>query len=127
MQKIKRGIYTDLKIKIHEFVKLVYKVTEKFPKSELYGSTNQVRRAALSIMLNFLEGYARFKPKVKLNAFETSYGSNRECRYIIFFALEMGWINTEEYNLLFGLSDDIGAMLYKIISGLQKEIGEIEE
>jgi four helix bundle protein len=77
-------------------------------------------------MLNFLEGFARFKPKVKLNSFETSYGSNRECRYIIFFALEMKWINREEYNTLFSLSDDIGAMLYKIISGLQKQVDENE-
>lgn len=126
MNNKRQGIYTDLKRKIHEFVKLVYITTEKFPKSELYGSTSQVRRASMSIMLNFLEGFARFKPKVKLNSFETSYGSNRECRYVIFFALEMKWIGREEYDALFGLSDDMGAMLYKIISGLQKDIDESE-
>lgn len=77
-------------------------------------------------MLNFLEGFARFKPKVKVNFFETSYGSVKECSYLIFFALEMKWINKEEYVLLFNLSDSIGAMLWKIISGIKKDIGEEE-
>jgi len=95
-----------------------------FPVEEKYALVSQLRRAAISIMLNYLEGFAHFKPKVKLNFFETSYESNRECRYIIFLAMEMDWITKEKYDELYKLSDDIGAMLYKIISGLQKQIKE---
>ena len=119
--------YKILKRKIHEFVVLVYKLTEKFPRSELYGTVSQLRRASISIILNFLEGYARFKPKVKLQFFETSYGSNKESRYLVFFALEMSWITKEEYKRVFGLSDEIGAMLWKIIAGLDKQIGDKED
>lgn len=117
-----KDIYKDLKIKIHKFVKLVYLVTDKFPKSELYGTVSQLRRAVISIMLNYLEGFARFKLKVKVNFFETSYGSNRECRYLLFFAMEMKWITKSEYDEMFKLSDDIGAMLWKIIKGIENEI-----
>ena len=120
--KIEGRYYKVLKKKIHEFVMLVYKITETFPKSELYGTTSQLRRAVMSIMLNFLEGFARFKPKVKLQFFETSYGSNKECRYLIFFALEMKWITKEEYERVFVLSDEIGAMLWSIIDGLENQI-----
>jgi len=121
-----QNIYIDFKIKTHLFVKEIYIVTEKFPKSELFGSVSQLRRAAVSIMLNFLEGYARFKPKVKLNFFETSYGSDKECKYLIYFAKEMGWIEISAYERLFNLLDNIGAMLWKIIEGLSNQIENSE-
>ena len=79
--------YTKLKRNTHRFVMLTYDYTEQFPRSELYGTISQFRRAAISIMLNYVEGYARFKPKVKLNFFETAYGSARECKYLLFLAL----------------------------------------
>ena len=119
---MQESIYKDLRIKTHKFIKLVYTITNKFPKSELYGTVSQLRRAAISIMLNYLEGFARFKPKVKVNFFEISYGSNKECRYLVFFALDMKWINKKEYDELFGLSDNIGAMLWKIIEGTKEDI-----
>lgn len=117
----KGGFYDILKIKIHKFILTIYKDTEKFPKSEIYGCTNQLRRAAVSIILNYLEGFARFKPKVKLNFFEISHGSIKECKYLIFLALEMGWINQNDYKKSFSLIDEISAMIYTIISGLQKQ------
>jgi len=42
----------------------------------------------MSIMLNYVEGYARRRDKVKLNFYEISHGSAQECKYIIFFAYE---------------------------------------
>ncbi len=116
-------IFNDLKKKAHAFNLLTYRLTEKFPRSELYGTISQLRRAAISVMLNFLEGHARFKPKVKLNFFEISYGSSKECKYLLFFALEKKWIIKAEYKEAFELADSIGAMLWKMISGLENMIG----
>lgn len=112
--------HRKLKWKIHKFIMHVYDITENFPKSELYGATSQLRRAAVSIMLNYVEGYARFKPKVKLNSFETSFGSAKESKYLIFLALKRGWTIQEQYDYGFKLIDEILAMLWSIIDGMQE-------
>lgn len=51
---------------------LFYAVTKKFPKHEMYGATSQLRRAILSVILNYIEGYSRFRTKTTLLFFETS-------------------------------------------------------
>ena len=116
--------YKQLKSQTHSFVMFVYDMTEHFPKSELYGTVSQLRRAAVSIMLNFLEGYARFKPKVKLNFFETAYGSAQECKYLLFLARERGWIVPQQYNNGFQIIEEINRMLWSIVSGLQETVGD---
>ncbi len=50
-----------LKSKMDEYAHLVYRLTKNFPKEELYGTTSQIRRAALSVVLNYIEGCARRK------------------------------------------------------------------
>lgn len=72
----KNQFHTRLKQIIHEYVRLVYKITKEFPKDELYGMTSQLRRSALSVMLNYIEGFARRRPAVMLNFFEIAYGSH---------------------------------------------------
>lgn len=60
---------TDL---IDTFAHNVYRVSRSFPKEELYAIVSQLRRAALSVALNYIEGYARIKVKVHRNFIETS-------------------------------------------------------
>ncbi|MBI4992569.1 MAG: four helix bundle protein [Candidatus Magasanikbacteria bacterium] len=101
-------------------IMLVYDLTKKFSREEVYGITSQLRRAIISIMLNFVEGHARFKTGVKIQFFETAYGSSKECKYLIFFCLKRNWINTEEYKKAISLLDEAGAMLWSLIIGLEK-------
>lgn len=110
--------HQQLKQKMDELVHLVYKLTRSFPNNELYGSTSQLRRAALSIVLNYIEGFARIKNKVHKNFLEISYGSLKEVRYLLEFSLKEGFINKEEYSVTEKLCDDIGAMLWGIIRKL---------
>ena len=114
--------YNSFKSKVHKFVMEVYRMTDRFPKTELYGASTQVRRAAVSIMLNYVEGFGRRKEKVKLNFFEISYGSACECKYLIFLAKEKGWINKDEYDQNYCLLDEISAMIWSMIAGLEKKI-----
>lgn len=104
-----------LKLKIHEFIKLVYNTTKNFPKEELYGLVSQLRRAAVSVMLNFLEGFARQKSKVVINFYEISFGSIKECKYILYLSKELGYLNEVDYRKLIHLSDEISAMLWRSI------------
>lgn len=46
---------------MHEYVKYIYRVTRNFPREELFGVTSQLRRAAMSVVLILIEGYARRK------------------------------------------------------------------
>ncbi len=64
--------HRKLKKLINEYVLFVYAITKNFPRNELYSVTSQFRRAAISIILNYIEGYSRKKPKVKHNFYEIS-------------------------------------------------------
>lgn len=67
----------------------IYKLTEKFPKSELYGLTNQMRRAAVSISSNIAEGFRRFHSKEKKQIFSVAFGSGAELESQIEIAKEL--------------------------------------
>ena len=107
--------HDSLKIKMDEFVHLVYKATKDFPKDELYGVTSQLRRSALSVILNYVEGYARAKDKVYKNFLEISYGSLKEAKYLIHFSLVEGYLTDGNYKQIILLTEEIGKMLWSII------------
>lgn len=111
--------HDKLKIKMDRYAHLVYRITRNFPKEELYGITSQLRRAALSVILNNIEGFARRKGKnckVYKNFMEISYGSLKESKYLIHFSMVEGYLNKNDYKILIELADEIGAMLYKTIN-----------
>jgi len=124
MEKDGPDFHKRLKHKIHKLIVRVYKITDKFPRSELYGSVSQLRRAIVSIMLNYLEGFVRFKPKVQVNFYETSYGSTKESKYLIFLAYELCWIDKTEYEEIFKEADDVAGMIFSLIRGKREDIGE---
>jgi len=108
-----------LRLKMDEYVHFVYKLTKNFPKEEIYGVTSQLRRATLSIILNFIEGYARYKKAVKINFWEISYGSLKESKYLIYFSLKEKFINQADYGKAAKMADEIGAMLWKCLGSLR--------
>jgi len=57
---------------------VIYKITDKFPRSELYGLTSQIRRAAVSIPSNIAEGFGRKSKKEKIKFLHISFGSGAE-------------------------------------------------
>jgi len=102
-----------------EYAHLIYRLTQKFPKEELFGVTSQIRRAALSIILNYIEGYARGKNKVHKNFLEISYGSLKESKYLLYFSLVEKYLSEADYKKAIKLADDIGAMLWGTIRKLK--------
>jgi four helix bundle protein len=111
----------NLRGKMDQYVHIVYKLTKNFPKEEVYGSTSQLRRASLSIVLNFIEGYARQKKAVKKNFWEISYGSLKESSYLIHFALIEKYITPDDHRLVNNLSEEIGKMLWRALEPLSDD------
>lgn len=110
-----------LKTKMDEFAFGVYKVTKNFPKDEIYGMTSQLRRASLSVILNYIEGFARVGDKQLKNFLNISYGSLKESKYLLFFAQREKYLQKEDYEKLLVLSEEIGAMLWTTIKGIKEK------
>ena len=102
-----------------EYAHLTYKLTKNFPKEELYGIISQLRRASLSIILNYIEGFARQKKAIKRNFWEISYGSLKESKYLLYFSLKEKYINQREYEKAIKLAEEIGAMLWCSLQSLK--------
>lgn len=98
----------------------VYDVTQLFPKDELFGATSQLRRAALSVLLNYVEGYGRVGDRERARFLKIAYGSLKEAQCLIVFARERKWYRGEGQRLD-NLADEIGKMLWSIFS----RIGEV--
>ncbi len=110
--------HEKLKTKMDEHAHLIYKITRNFPKEEMYGIVSQLRRAALSVVLNYIEGHARGKDKVYKNFLEISYGSLKESKYLLDFSLKEGYLTKKDYEKAMKLAEDIGAMLWGILRKL---------
>jgi four helix bundle protein len=107
--------HDKLKSFMKEYAHKVYDVTENFPKGELFGTTSQLRRSALSILLNYTEGYARKSKPTMKHFYEIAYGSLKESLIIIEFTHERKYIDTNGKEKLFLLGDQIGKMLWSVI------------
>ena len=71
----------------------IYKVTARFPKEELYGLTAQIRRAAVSVPSNIVEGCARESEADYLRFLSIAFGSLRELHYQFTLAKRLKFIN----------------------------------
>ena len=70
---------------------MVYKLTAKFPKSEIYGLTSQFRRAAISVPANIAEGFKKKGKADKARFLNISQGSLEECRYYLILSKDLGY------------------------------------
>lgn len=82
------------------FVDLIYQATSYFPKSELFGLTNQLQRASVSICLNIAEGSSRTKRDFQ-HFLAISRGSCFECAAILQIAFRRKYIDEKKYTELF--------------------------
>ncbi|MBI2591294.1 MAG: four helix bundle protein [Candidatus Brennerbacteria bacterium] len=97
---------------------LVYKTTEIFPRSELYGIVNQMRRSSISISSNIAEGFKRIHKKEKLQFYNVAYGSAAELESQIEVADKLGFFSKENYQNLLSLIIEVS----KMIEGLMKSL-----
>jgi four helix bundle protein len=80
----------------HAWVVDVYRLTARFPRHEVFGLTAQLRRAAVSVPGNFVEGYNRMTRADKARFYNIAQSSAEESRYYLILASDLGYANTDE-------------------------------
>lgn len=78
----------------HELTIAIYKETQAFPRAEWFGIRAQIRRAAVSIPTNIVEGSARLGTREYLNFLNIARGSAAEVGYLVQLASELGYLST---------------------------------
>ena len=102
-----------------DFVKHVYQATETFPKSELYGLSSQIRRAAVSIPSNLAEGAARRGKKEFSQYLNIAQGSISEIDTQIELSFILNYIDKILYNDLTEKLNTISKMLFGLSRSLR--------
>lgn len=110
--------YKELKVweKAHRFTLQVYDNTRCFPKEEMYGLTNQLRRAAYSIPANIAEGCGKKSGNDLANFLNIALGSANETEYFLILAKDLKYLKQDEYDTLYNFINEIKAMLIALIS-----------
>jgi len=104
--------------KADEFAYQVYLETKKFPKEEIYGITSQLRRAAVSIPTNIVEGTGRQNKNELKQFINVALGSLAEAEYLLEFCFRLGYLNEEIYQRLEALRREVGGLLWNFYKSL---------
>lgn len=90
----------------------VYKLTEKYPTSQLYSLTNQTQRSVISIASNIAEGNGRSKQTMEYKHFlRIAYASAQELETQIIIANRLGYVSEEDFELFSGRIKEIFKLL----------------
>ena len=102
------------------FVKEIYRITTKYPKSELFSLTSQVQRAAVSMPANIAEGCGRNSNKELSRFIDIAIGSAFELETLLQISFELNYIEELEYNTLMKDLYEIQKMMYGLQQTLNK-------
>ena len=98
MNNNKSYIEMDVWKKSRLLVSKVYFITKKFPKEEIYGLTNQMRRCAVSVPSNIAEGIGRSSKNETIQFLNYSRGSSYELETQLFLSFDQDYITEKELN-----------------------------
>ncbi len=104
--------------KAYVLVRMIYTHSQKFPSTELYGLTSQIRRAAVSVLANIAEGSERQHKKEFLQFLSVARGSLAEVETYLMLAKDLGYLNEEEFRNLEEQRGEVG----RLLRGLCKSI-----
>jgi len=113
--------FKDLKAwqKAMDLADLVYDVTDRFPRHELYGLTNQMRRAAVSIPSNVAEGKGRSTDRDFVFFLHHSRGSLHELETQLLLARRRNYVHEKDFSAVSEAIQELGRILNGLISALE--------
>ena len=103
-----------------DLVVAVYAATKGFPREEQFGLTSQIRRAAVSVASNIVEGCARNSEADFLHFLDMAYGSAREVEYQISLAHRLGYLPPDAFNTLNTNCEETAKVLNGLIRSFRK-------
>jgi len=101
-------------------VLFTYKLTDKFPKNELFALVSQIRRAAVSVAANIVEGFRRKTLKDSLNFYHTADASLEEVKYHLLLSKDLNYIDAQSYQNAVSLCEEVGKLLTRWIQSQTK-------
>lgn len=112
--------FRDLHVwqKAFELVLAIYRLTEPFPRTEIYGLTQQMRRAAISIPSNIAEGFKRYHSKEYRQFLHIALGSCAELETQLNISKELGYAPEGDYANIADIINHISKMLTNLIKRL---------
>ena len=99
-----------------------YRVTNLFPKDELYGMTTQIRRSAASIAANIAEGHGRESTGSFVQSLRIAQGSLKELETHLILSQRVGLVVSGTSNSILDKANELGRMLRSLIRSLQRRI-----
>lgn len=103
----------------HQLALEIYRVTVGFPKVEQFGLTDQLRRAAISVPSNVVEGFERGSNKEFKHFLSIARGSTGEVRAQIELARDIGYMQNDDFEKLFDLTTEVHKMINSLIKKLE--------
>ncbi len=114
----------DVWVEAKNFTKDIYKLTSKFPETEKFGLTSQLRRASVSICSNIAEGTTRASFKDQAHFSTISFGSAVEVLNQLIIAFELGFISESEYSSARSLIESITKKINSLKTYQVKQINK---
>ena len=103
-----------------ELVDGVYKHTRNWPKAEVFGLTNQVRRAAVSVPSNIAEGHGRKQDGDFVRFLSIAYGSLMEVKTQLLIGVRQGFSGESETQAVLRVVDEVAKMLNALRKAVQR-------
>ena len=115
--------YRDLIVwqKARELVKKVYEGSESFPRNEVFGLTQQMRRAAVSVPSNIAEGYGRGSRPEYIRFLHIARGSLYEIETQLLLAEDLGYLSGDVSRSLQHAAESVSKLLYRLLASLRKQ------
>jgi len=108
--------------KAKELVFIIYRTTNEFPRSELYGLTSQARRATVSVLLNIVEGDRRRSRKEFLRFLDMADASLAELEACLELALGLKFIKEKDFGSVESKRKELAVMLSAFIKAVKKQL-----